>query len=140
MVISVDLDNLKLINDNFGHNEGDNAILTMANALKSAADENDICARFGGDEYVVFGKGKGEYEMNAYIDKVNKYLSEYNLTSKKPYNVHCSFGGCIVPKGSKLHIDYYINKADSKMYVEKESHKRTRMLHDYSKDKPQTDE
>ena len=34
----------------------------------------------------------------------------------------------------------YINKADSKMYVEKESHKRTRMLHDYSKDKPQTDE
>lgn len=40
----------------------------------------------------------------------------------------------------KLHIDYYINKADSKMYVEKESHKRTRMLHDYSKDKPQTDE
>ena len=99
-----------------------------------------ICARFGGDEYVVFGKGKGEYEMNAYIDKVNKYLSEYNLTSKKPYNVHGSFGGCIVPKGSKLHIDYYINKADSKMYVEKESHKRTRMLHDYSKDKPQTDE
>ena len=140
MVISVDLDNLKLINDNFGHNEGDNAILTMANALKSAADENDICARFGGDEYVVFGKGKGEYEMNAYIDKVNKYLSEYNLTSKKPYNVHGSFGGCILPKGSKLHIDYYINKADSKMYVEKESHKRTRMLHDYSKDKPQTDE
>ncbi|MFR4023001.1 MAG: GGDEF domain-containing protein [[Eubacterium] siraeum] len=101
MVISVDLDNLKLINDNFGHNEGDNAILTMANALKSAADENDICARFGGDEYVVFGKGKGEYEMNAYIDKVNKYLSEYNLTSKKPYNVHGSFGGCILPKGSK---------------------------------------
>lgn len=140
MVISVDLDNLKLINDNFGHNEGDNAILTMANALKSAADENDICARFGGDEYVVFGKGKGEYEMNAYIDKVNEYLSEYNLTSEKPYNVHGSFGGCIVPKGSKLHIDYYINKADSKMYVEKESHKRTRMLHDYSKDKPQTDE
>lgn len=82
MVISVDLDNLKLINDNFGHNEGDNAILTMANALKSAADENDICARFGGDEYVVFGKAKGEYEMNAYIDKVNEYLSEYNLTSK----------------------------------------------------------
>ena len=140
MVISVDLDNLKLINDNFGHNEGDNAILTMANALKSAADENDICARFGGDEYVVFGKGKGEYEMNAYIDKVNEYLSEYNLTSEKPYNVHGSFGGCILPKGSKLHIDYYINKADSKMYVEKESHKRTRLLHDYSKDKPQTDE
>ena len=140
MVISVDLDNLKLINDNFGHNEGDNAILTMANALKSAADENDICARFGGDEYVVFGKGKGECEMNAYIDKVNEYLSEYNLTSEKPYNVHGSFGGCILPKGSKLHIDYYINKADSKMYVEKESHKRTRMLHDYSKDKSQTDE
>ena len=41
-----------------------------------------------------------------YIDKDNEYLSEYNLTTKKPYNVHCSIGGCIVPKGSKLHIDY----------------------------------
>ena len=37
-------------------------------------------------------------------------------------------------------LEVTINKADSKMYVEKESHKRTRMLHDYSKDKPQTDE
>lgn len=40
----------------------------------------------------------------------------------------------------RLKAPYNINKADSKMYVEKESHKRTRMLHDYSKDKPQTDE
>lgn len=106
----------------------------MANALKSAADENDICARFGGDEYVVFGKGKGEYEMTAYIDKVNEYLDKYNLSSNKPYNVHGSFGGCIMPKGTKMHIDYYINAADSKMYVDKETHKRTRMLYSYNKD------
>ena len=136
MVISVDLDNLKQINDNFGHNEGDNAILTMANALKASADENDICARFGGDEYVVFGKGKSEEEMALYIEKVNAYLADYNLTSEKPYNVHGSFGGCIMPKGSKMHIDYYINTADSRMYVDKETHKRTRMLFDYNKDKP----
>ena len=41
-----------------------------------------------------------------------------------------------MPKGSKMHIDYYINAADSKMYVDKETHKRTRMLFTYNKDNP----
>ena len=80
-----------------------------------------------------------EEEMALYIEKVNAYLADYNLTSEKPYNVHGSFGGCIMPEGSKMHIDYYINTADSKMYVDKETHKRTRMLFDYTKDQPQTD-
>ena len=39
-----------------------------------------------------------------------------------------------MPKGTKMHIDYYINAADSKMYVNKETHKRTRMLYSYNKD------
>ena len=128
MVISIDLDSLKLINDNFGHNEGDNAITTISNALKEAADKDDICARFGGDEFVVFGIGKSEYDMDKYIKSVSAYLDDYNKRSGKPYNVHASFGGCIMPKDTTLHIDHFINAADSKMYVDKESHKRTRTL------------
>ena len=128
MVISIDLDSLKLINDIFGHNESDNAITTISNALKEAAGKDDICARFGGDEFVVFGIGKSEYDMDKYIKSVSAYLDDYNKRSGKPYNVHASFGGCIMPKDTTLHIDHFINAADSKMYVDKESHKRTRTL------------
>lgn len=130
MVISVDLDNLKQINDNFGHNEGDNAISTTANALKSAASSDDICARFGGDEYVMFGRCNGENHPLEYINKVNEYLAEYNKRSGKPYNVHASCGSCIMPKDSNKHIDFYLNAADSKMYVNKKTHKRGRELNE----------
>ena len=68
--------------------------------------------------------------MDKYIEAVKNYLKEYNIRSGKPYNVHASFGGCIMPKDTKKHIDHFINAADSKMYVDKESHKRTRTLYD----------
>lgn len=128
MVISVDLDNLKQINDNFGHKEGDNAISTMADALKSAANEGDVCARFGGDEYLVFGRCESEEYLRNYKKRIKSYLERYNMNSNKPYNVHASFGGCIIPAHSNDQIDYYINQADSKMYADKEKHKRKRGL------------
>ena len=55
MVHSIDLDGLKYINDTFGHKAGDNAIVVAAEKLVEAAEHGEICARFGGDEYVVFG-------------------------------------------------------------------------------------
>ncbi len=132
MVVSVDLDNLKQINDVYGHNEGDCAIKRMADILSQAADECDVCARFGGDEYVVLGFNKNEEKMQGYIDSINKALEAYNNTSDKPYKIMASVGGCIMPNRNALLIDYYINAADSKMYSQKQSHKnaRTRLLRD----------
>ncbi len=128
MVVSVDLDNLKQINDNFGHNEGDIAIKVVSDALKSAAQNGEICARFGGDEYVVFGKCDSQDYLDNYIKAVGEYIDEYNRVSGKPYNVHASIGSVIMPANTKQHIDFFINTADAKMYVSKEKHKRTRTL------------
>lgn len=129
MIISIDLDNLKQINDNYGHSEGDNAIVAMAQAMLSTKADGDVCARFGGDEYVVFGCCKSEEYLNDYVNRIFEYIEQFNKTSGKPYNVHASCGSCIVPRNADKHIDYYINAADSKMYLNKEKHKRTRMLH-----------
>lgn len=128
MVISIDLDSLKQINDNYGHKEGDNAITVTANALKAAAKEGDICARFGGDEYVVFGKCENEDSPEKFVKKVQGRIAAYNKRSTKPYNVHASFGTCIMPADTNENIDYYLNLADSKMYVNKDKHKRRRTL------------
>ena len=56
-VLMADLDQLKMINDNFGHMEGDNAITVAANALNTSCDLNEVCARIGGDEYAIVGCG-----------------------------------------------------------------------------------
>lgn len=126
MVISIDLDLLKIINDNYGHNEGDNAIITTANALLAASINKEICARFGGDEYVVFGVGVTAEYAESFCKRVDDYLDDYNLKSGKPYKVHASFGICLIPKGKLHHIDSFIKQADEKMYDHKASNKHLR--------------
>ncbi len=128
MVISIDMDNLKQINDNYGHNEGDIAITAISDAMKAVTTEGDICARFGGDEFVIFGKCENEEYLKSYTDKIQRRLAKFNRNSGKPYNVHASIGSIIMPGDTKEHIDYFINAADSKMYVNKAKHKRRRTI------------
>ncbi len=128
MVISIDMDNLKQINDNFGHNEGDAAITAISDAMKAVTAEGDVCARFGGDEFVIFGKCESEEYLKSYTDKIQRRLAKFNKSSGKPYNVHASIGSIIMPGDTEEHIDYFINAADSKMYVNKAKHKRRRTI------------
>jgi diguanylate cyclase (GGDEF)-like protein len=52
-VVVLDLDRLKEINDTYGHDVGDRALRTVGNVLRATVRENDMCARFGGDEFIV---------------------------------------------------------------------------------------
>jgi diguanylate cyclase (GGDEF)-like protein len=121
---SIDLDNLKGINDTYGHSEGDSALRTFANAMMVTMDEYSICARFGGDEFVVAGISKNAEESGKkYLANMNTYLDNYNKDSGKPYEVHASIGlvnGKPVP-GTE--IDEFILKADRIMYENKKQNK-----------------
>lgn len=118
-IVSADLDDLKGINDNYGHYEGDNAIKTVADALKHAAVNGEICARFGGDEFVVAGViDKGEDYAEGFKNRVKEYLDAYNKTSGKPYKVASSIGiTCKAPDG--LTVDELIKASDDLMYADK---------------------
>lgn len=123
MVISVDLDGLKPINDIHGHNEGDNAIITVAKTLNSIAINNEIVSRFGGDEYVVAGVcDSPEYAQN-YVDRLNDCLDYYNKNSHKPYVVSASSGICCTPVSPEdnIIIDDLIKTADEIMYTQKQA-------------------
>jgi GGDEF domain-containing protein len=52
-VVVLDLDRLKEINDTYGHEVGDRALRTVGNVLKATVRQDDLCARFGGDEFIV---------------------------------------------------------------------------------------
>lgn len=125
-IVSADLDGLKGINDTYGHYEGDNAIKTAADALKNAAVNGEICARFGGDEFVVAGViNSEEGYAEGFKNRVKAYIDAYNKTSGKPYTVAASIGiTCTVPDGST--VDDLIKASDDLMYADKATRKIVR--------------
>ena len=126
-VLIADLDRLKMINDNFGHIEGDNAITIAANALNSCCDMNEVCARIGGDEYAIVGYGDYTYaKAKIYVDYIHGYFDRYNASSNKDYVVGLSLGYyCGVP-GDGSTLEEYIELADEQMYADKVKRKMQR--------------
>ena len=123
MIISADLDELKEINDIYGHSEGDNAITMIARALEAASENNETIARFGGDEYVVAGACPSEEYGREYIEKVKKFIDNYNETSGKPYKLRTSCGVYMAVPDGAMSLDEFISAADRIMYDEKMSSK-----------------
>lgn len=114
-----DLDELKTINDHFGHKEGDFALRGISQALRAASREGDICARFSGDEFYCLLKGENEDIAKEFMKRVDQYLANYNKLSNKPYNISAS-GGYAAAKyhASMTHEDMkaLFAEADEKMY------------------------
>lgn len=126
VLFSVDMDGLKKINDTFGHHEGDNAINSIAHALLAASNNGEICARFGGDEFLVLGVSESnniDKYCADYYNKVNEKLAEYDAQNNSPYKVKISCGTVGVKCGSIDELDEFIKIADENMYREKRKHK-----------------
>jgi len=119
MVVSVDLNGLKPINDTYGHADGDNAILAVGTALEEASHDRFACARFGGDEFVVAGQVEHEEEAGIFCRDVAGHLAVFNAQSGKPYEVTASIGYVTgIPSGG-ITLDEFIKAADELMYEDK---------------------
>lgn len=128
-IASVDLNDMKFINDNFGHSEGDEALRMTANALLQAAaavDERIICSRFGGDEFVVamIGNGDSEEKSQLFRESFVFVLNMMNDSSGKQYRVSASVGLSCSPLDDIQSIEELIERADRMMYTDKARHKR----------------
>ena len=126
-VFSIDLDGLKLINDNYGHLEGDYAIKTMAQAIKNFAARNGICARFGGDEYECALITDAPLDMDA--DTVRERLYCYmdkHADRSKPYEIGASIGSAHAVIDSGISVEELMKEADAKMYYDKEERRKER--------------
>ncbi len=124
MVCFIDLDGLKTINDTYGHKEGDFAIQQVASALSGCCRENtDICARFGGDEFVVLCSNVSEGFEKNFEARLYSKIARINASIDKPYQISISYGSVFAtPKyGDKL-FDI-IQEADKIMYAAKREKK-----------------
>ena len=129
-VFLIDMDNMKMINDCFGHDEGDYCLCTIGNAMKAASSGNEICIRSGGDEFVILANGYDEETAQKYIDKIRKIINETCFNDNKPFDISVSIGCYItIPdQTSEKTIteisEEYLRNADTLMYIEKKEHKK----------------
>ncbi|MBP5260784.1 MAG: GGDEF domain-containing protein [Clostridiales bacterium] len=123
-IASIDMDNLKLINDIYGHADGDFALKTLSEVLKSSLEPEEFCARFGGDEFsaVIITREPGR--VDRFIDIFTSHLSEASRSSGKPYPIHASIGVCDLNGGDTKHIFACMQTADERMYINKRNYKK----------------
>lgn len=122
-VVMCDLDGLKGINDNFGHEAGDIAIQTVAKALKYASGPASVCTRMGGDEMLaVFSCDSKNDEW--FRSEFESYLAEFNRSSGKKYTVAASVGIYHTKPGDRLSFEELIKCSDVMMYSEKKRRKQ----------------
>lgn len=125
-VFVADIDHLKPINDIYGHEAGDNAILQTAKAIKKAMSENAVCVRTGGDEYCVLISHTEENQPEALAEQVALLLEEYNKDSGLAYKVGCSCGWCTARASELERFDELSARADENMYRTKMAKKAAR--------------
>ncbi len=122
----VDLDGMKHINDNFGHVEGDFALKKVCETIAGACRGEYLCARTGGDEFVVVAKNVSEIEGRAWMIKMEHELEKFNKSNIKPYSIHASYGVTSHVPGETESMEQYIKESDEKMYRNKIMNKKRR--------------
>jgi diguanylate cyclase (GGDEF)-like protein/PAS domain S-box-containing protein len=126
-VIFFDLDEMKSINDHFGHAEGDQALVDTANLLRSNPRSSDILARIGGDEFVILAIEANEHLTEMLLDRLRIQLEKFNLQGKRKYPLSFSFGVAHFDPEQPTELDELIEEADKAMYAQKQLKKRTLM-------------
>jgi len=114
-----DLDNLKDINDEFGHEEGDRVMVQVAKLFKSILREVDIITRMGGDEFLVVFLDSSLNEIPIIRKRLSKELTRVNQVFKKPYKIEFSTGFSNYDPANPQSMDELIRIADQNMYEEK---------------------
>ena len=123
MTLSIDMDNLKYINDVYGHSHGDLALQTIADAMRQACSGCEICARIGGDEFAVFGYDYSEDKAKQYTENFLQYLKDFNADSSLPYCVNASFGYTISDPSLSISRKQYMKASDDLLYQNKRKSK-----------------
>lgn len=120
LLLFADIDNLKEINDTYGHKEGDSALIETARILKETYRKSDIIARIGGDEFAVLFMVESENDTEAIKDRLQKKLETYNKKCGK-YMLSISFGISSFNPRSAHDIEHVLSQADELMYEQKKS-------------------
>lgn len=125
VICFVDVDRLKLINDTFGHEEGDKLLINAAKILRGSIRETDLVIRMGGDEFLIVFHRATMKEANKLWYRISKNIEEINKNNDKyDLSLSCGFYEYRKEMKKEISINDLIKKADMEMYKRKMTKRR----------------
>ncbi len=118
IVFYADLDNLKQINDQFGHHEGDRALVKIAEVFRKTFRNSDIISRFGGDEFAALVVDDFRNGVDTITRRLRRNMDDL-ATNEHHYNLSLSFGTAQYLFKSRLTLQSLLDKADRSLYKQK---------------------
>lgn len=122
LLLFCDLDNLKRINDTFGHQEGDLAIIRTADALEQTFRGSDVIARLGGDEFVILAVEAGQQSLESMFRRLEQNLKKAS-SSGSPCTLSLSVGVARFDPKKPISLGELLVQADRAMYEKKRKSK-----------------
>jgi diguanylate cyclase (GGDEF)-like protein len=128
-VLMIDCDQLKHINDTYGHKTGDDALIHIANVIRERTRAGDIACRYGGDEFVVIFTNVSEETAFGRAENLRNGIAALPLPHKdKKINICVSIGVAVFPAHS-AHGEQLLQKADQALYAAKHRGKNRVLLY-----------
>lgn len=128
-LIIIDIDNLKEINDNFGHLAGDEVIKIVGQSIKRNIRKEDLGVRYGGDEFIILLFNQDKRAAKTVIERIRKEIND--LSHKQGINIQISAGAAYY-NSTKRNMGDLIKMADRDLYREKQM-KKTKERHNSDK-------
>jgi diguanylate cyclase (GGDEF)-like protein/PAS domain S-box-containing protein len=117
-----DLNGMKPINDELGHEEGDRALVDMANVWRKVFRGSDIIARLGGDEFVIFASGVDPRAAHDIRARIVREVDAFNALGSRLYRLSVALGAALFDPAEPRSLEELVSAADAAMYA----HKRQR--------------
>jgi two-component system cell cycle response regulator len=120
-VVMADLDNFKSVNDGFGHDAGDAVVKRFAEILRASTRSSDICARIGGEEFLIVLTHTDRKGAQLAIDRIREKLAAQRFRFRSQYiNVTASFGVAGHSRHQSQNLNRLITQADVALYTAKQ--------------------
>jgi diguanylate cyclase (GGDEF)-like protein/PAS domain S-box-containing protein len=119
ILIFLDLDNMKKINDTWGHLEGDKALTAAAMVLNTAFRGSDIIARIGGDEFAVLAQEMSKEYQHSLMNRLRHQMHILNVRKERPYDLSMSYGLVEYDPEHPCSLEDLMLQADVRMYDQK---------------------
>ena len=117
LVMFIDINSMKKINDLYGHAYGDRAITTVANAIRnSIKEDNEIGIRYGGDEFIVIAGNADSKNAEDLRRSIISFVEKENRLGVNPFKFSISVGYVLTDPKSKRTVNDYVDEADRLMY------------------------
>ena len=126
VLLFIDLDGLKIINDTYGHDGGDEAIVIGAKILKDAFEDYGIIGRIGGDEFAVFLPNQNENSFCEIEQLIKEKTIYHNTLTKRDFKVELSYGISLFDYNQQITVRELLDQADRQMYRHKRNKRKNR--------------